>query len=385
MGPAAREMAMTDVDREPEEESTDVTADVEAVMGALRPPPGSAPGTIVADPDAPHPVIRLIAYSPTEIIERQLGDIGEAVEFIGQYPVAWVNIDGLGDIETLRRAGEIFGLHRLALEDVAHTHQRPKVEEYDEHTFLVLRMPQPGTERFETDQISIFLGANYVLTFQEREGDCWDPIRKRLRTARGRLRHTGADYLAYGLIDSLIDAYFPILEQTGEEVERLEDELAVRTDVRLVGRIHEVKRELLGLRRVIWPLREMINTLIRDRSPRITEATQIYFRDCYDHVIMLIDIVEIYRDIAAGLHDLYLSSMSNRLNEVIKVLTIISTIFIPLSFIASVYGMNFEFMPELHWKYGYAVALGLMGSVAAILLAYFWRKGWIGWPGSWRG
>jgi magnesium transporter len=151
-----------------------------------------------------------------------------------------------------------------------------------------------------------------------------------------------------------------------------------------VGRIHEVKRELLGLRRVIWPLREMINTLIRDRSPRITEATQIYFRDCYDHVIMLIDIVEIYRDIAAGLHDLYLSSMSNRLNEVIKVLTIISTIFIPLSFIASVYGMNFEFMPELHWKYGYAVALGLMASVAAILLAYFWRKGWIGWPGSWR-
>jgi len=375
---------MNDVDRKSEEELYDVTADVEAVMGALRPPPGSAPGTIVPDPDAPHPVIRLIAYSATEIVERQLGDIGEAVEFIGQYPVTWVNIDGLGDVETLRRAGEIFGLHRLALEDVANTHQRPKVEEYDEHTFIVLRMPQPGTERFDTDQISIFLGANYVLTFQEREGDCWDPIRGRLRTGRGRLRHTGADYLAYGLIDSLIDAYFPILEEAGEEVERLEDELAERTDVSLVGRIHEVKRELLGLRRVIWPLREMINTLIRDRSPRITESTQLYFRDCYDHAIMLIDIVGIYRDIAAGLHDLYLSSMSNRLNEVIKVLTIISTIFIPLSFIASVYGMNFEFMPELHWKYGYAAAIGLMVSVAGILLGYFWRKGWIGWPESWR-
>jgi magnesium transporter len=267
---------------------------------------------------------------------------------------------------------------------VAHTHQRPKVEEYDQHTFIVLRMPQPDAERFETDQISIFLGSNYVLTFQEREGDCWGPIRERLRTARGRLRHTGADYLAYGLIDSLIDAYFPILERTGEEVERLEDELAERADVRLVARIHEVKRDLLGLRRLIWPLREMINTLIRDRSPRITEATQLYFRDCYDHAITLIDIVETYRDIAAGLHDLYLSSMSNRLNEVIKVLTIISTIFIPLSFIASVYGMNFEVMPELKWRWGYYLALGIMAGTAAILLSYFWRKGWIGLPERWR-
>jgi len=192
------------------------------------------------------------------------------------------------------------------------------IEEYDQHTFIVLRMPQPGTQRFETDQISIFLGANYVLTFQEREGDCWDPIRGRLRTARGRLRNTGPDYLAYGLIDSMIDSYFPILEEAGEEVERLEDELTERTDVSLVNRVHEVKRDLLQLRRVIWPLREMINTLIRDRSPRITEATQLYFRDCYDHAIMLIDIVEVYRDIAAGLHDLYLSSMSNRLANSIE-------------------------------------------------------------------
>jgi magnesium transporter len=367
-----------------EKTESDVSAEVEAVMGALRAPPGSAPGTIIADPDAPHPIIRVIAYSPTEIVERQLADIGEVSELLGRYPVTWVNIDGLGDVDTLQRAGDIFGLHRLALEDVATSHQRPKVEEYDEHTFVVLRMPQPGSERFDTDQISIFLGSNYVLTFQEREGDCWGPIRERLRTARGRLRHTGADYLAYGLIDSLIDSYFPILEEVGEEVERLEDELTVRTDPRLVHRIHEVKRDLLGLRRVIWPLREMINALIRDRSPRITETTQLYFRDCYDHSIMLIDIVEIYRDIAAGLHDLYLSSMSNRLNEVIKVLTIISTIFIPLSFIASVFGMNFEFMPELHWRWGYYWALGLMGGTAALLLSYFWRKGWIGIPERWR-
>jgi magnesium transporter len=207
-------------------------------------------------------------------------------------------------------------------------------------------------------------------------------VRERLRHARGRLRNAGADYLAYALIDSVIDSYYPILEATGEQVERLEDELAVRSDTALVGRIHEVKRDLLGLRRIIWPLREMINALIRDRSPRITESTQPYLRDCYDHAITLLDIVETYRDIAAGLHDLYLSSMSNRLNEIIKVLTIISTIFIPLSFIASVYGMNFEFMPELKWRYGYALVLGLMGAVAAVLLTYFWRKGWIGWP--WR-
>jgi magnesium transporter len=370
---------MNDID----ESESDVSADVEAVMG-VRPPPGSAPGTIIAHPDAPKPVIRVIAYSPTEIVERRIMDIGEVTEILGRYPVTWVNVDGLGDVNVLRQCGEIFGLHRLALEDVAHTHQRPKVEEYDEHTFIVLRMPQPGTERFQTDQISIFLGSNYVLTFQEHEGDCWDPIRGRLRTARGRLRHTGPDYLAYGLIDSLIDAYFPILEETGEEVERLEDELAVHTNVRLVARIHEVKRDLLGLRRLIWPLREMINTLIRDRSPRITETTQLYFRDCYDHAIMLIDIVEIYRDIAAGLHDLYLSSMSNRVNEVIKVLTIISTIFIPLSFVASVYGMNFENMPELRWRWGYFFALGIMAGVAAILLVFFWRKGWIGIPERWK-
>ena len=372
---------MNDIE-EPETEETDVSADVEAVMGALRPQPGSAPGIIVADPDAPHQVLRVIAYSTTEIVERRIADIGEVAEYFNRYPIIWVNVDGLGDVETIRRCGEMFGLHRLALEDVSATHQRPKVEEYPEHTFIVLRMPIEGGERFDSEQISIFLGDKYVLTFQESEGDCWDAVRERLRHARGRLRHTGADYLAYALIDSIIDSYFPILEAAGEEVERLEDELTENANTAVVGRIHGVKRDLLGLRRIIWPLREMINALIRDRSPRISESTQPYLRDCYDHAITLLDIVETYRDIAAGLHDLYLSSMSNRLNEIIKVLTIISTIFIPLGFIASLYGMNFEDMPELHWKYGYVFALGLMGAVAAILLGYFWRKGWIGFP--WR-
>jgi magnesium transporter len=382
---------MNDTARETEdarpEVSEEVRSDVEAVVGALRPPPGSSPGTLVVDPDAPKPVIRVMAYGPGEIVERQIRDIEEVRAILGRLPVTWVNIDGLGDLNTIRRVGEIFGLHRLALEDVNTSQQRPKVEEYDEHTFIVIRMPEaPDPEaRFDSEQVSIFLGTNYVLTFQERVGrDCFDPVRERLRTGRGRLRQSGGDYLAYTLIDAVIDAYFPVLERIGEEVETLEDELAEDPDASLVARVHEVKRDLLTLRRVVWPMRETVNALIRDPTPHITTTTQIYLRDCYDHAITLLDIVEVYRDIASGLHDLYLSSMSTRLNEIMKVLTIIATIFIPLGFIASLYGMNFATdasplnMPELHWYYGYPFALALMAAVAGGLLFYFWRSGWIG-------
>jgi magnesium transporter len=382
---------MNDTARETEDDrpevSEEVRSDVEAVVGALRPPPGSSPGTLVVDPDAPKPVIRVMAYGPGEIVERQIRDIEEVRAILGRLPVTWVNIDGLGDLNTIRRVGEIFGLHRLALEDVNTSQQRPKVEEYDEHTFIVIRMPEaPDPEaRFDSEQVSIFLGTNYVLTFQERVGrDCFDPVRERLRTGRGRLRQSGGDYLAYTLIDAVIDAYFPVLERIGEEVETLEDELAEDPDASLVARVHEVKRDLLTLRRVVWPMRETVNALIRDPTPHITTTTQIYLRDCYDHAITLLDIVEVYRDIASGLHDLYLSSMSTRLNEIMKVLTIIATIFIPLGFIASLYGMNFATdasplnMPELHWYYGYPFALALMAAVAGGLLFYFWRSGWIG-------
>ena len=377
----------TNAEEDRPEVSEEVRSDVEAVVGALRPPPGSSPGTLVVDPDAPKPVIRVMAYGPGEIVERQIRDIEEVRAILGRLPVTWVNIDGLGDLNTIRRVGEIFGLHRLALEDVNTSQQRPKVEEYDEHTFIVIRMPEaPDPEaRFDSEQVSIFLGTNYVLTFQERVGrDCFDPVRERLRTGRGRLRQSGGDYLAYTLIDAAIDAYFPVLERIGEEVETLEDELAEHPDASLVARVHEVKRDLLTLRRVVWPMRETVNALIRDPTPHITTTTQIYLRDCYDHAITLLDIVEVYRDIASGLHDLYLSSMSTRLNEIMKVLTIIATIFIPLGFIASLYGMNFATdasplnMPELHWYYGYPFALALMAAVAGGLLFYFWRSGWIG-------
>lgn len=357
--------------------------DVSVVMGPGRAPPGSTPGLLIAVPGSPTPAVRAIAYGPDDIVEHEIGDIDEIEPMIGRAPVTWVNVDGLGDVEIIRRIGAIFELHHLALEDVVNVHQRPKVEEYGEHLFIVLRMAQLNGH-VGTEQVSIFLGDGYVLTFQERPGDCFEPVRDRLRRHRGRIREGGADYLAYALIDAVIDAYFPVLETYGEAIEDLEDELAEQVDSSIAARVHAVKRDLLTLRRAIWPLREMVNALLRDRSPRITEATAVYLRDCYDHAIQLLDIVETYRDIASGLIDLYLSALSNRLNEVMKVLTIIATIFIPLSFVAGVYGMNFApraspyNMPELEWYYGYPFALGLMAAVAAGLVYYFYRKGWIG-------
>jgi len=367
-----------------------VRDDVSAIMGSTRAPPGSSPGLLIADPDSPPPIIRVIAYGPEEIVEKTIEDLAEAEALIGRTPVAWINVDGLGDVDTIERIGKMFGVHRLALEDVVRVHQRPKVEEYPEHTFIVLRIPQMNG-RVDTEQLSIFLGSNYVLTFQERHGDCFDPVRERLRLHRGRIRESGCDYLAYALLDAAIDAYFPVLETYGEEIEDLEDVLTEHAGREIANRVHQVKRDLLTLRRAIWPLREMVNTLIRDRSPHITESTAIYLRDCYDHAIQLLDIVETYRDIASGLLELYLSSVSTRLNEVMKVLTIIATIFIPLGFIASIYGMNFDGdaspynMPELGWSFGYPFALGLMAVVGFGLLYFFYRSGWLGRPRKTRG
>jgi magnesium transporter len=290
---------------------------------------------------------------------------------------------GVGDAETVRRIGEIFALHRLALEDCINVHQRPKVEEYEDHRFIVSRMAMIR-EGPDTEQISLFLGRNFVITFQEQPGDCFGPVRERLRAARGRIRAAGADYLAYALLDAIVDSYFPVLESYGERIEDLEDDVLLRPDNRTVAQIFELKRDLLALRRAAWPQREAINTLIREPSPLIDDETRIFLRDCYDHAVHVLDIVETHREQAASLTDVYLSSMSNRLNEVMKVLTIIATIFIPLSFIASVYGMNFDTerspwnMPELEWYFGYPFALGLMALTAAGLLLFFRRKGWIG-------
>ncbi|MGF1611214.1 MAG: magnesium/cobalt transporter CorA [Kiloniellales bacterium] len=354
-----------------------------------RTPPGASPGTLVPDPSASAPKVQVMAYDGESVEEQQCRDAAELRGWIGRRNVLWVNVEGLADIELIRRLGELFGLHRLALEDVVNVHQRPKVEEYGDHIFIVTRMLR-GDEASEagqgpvTEQVSLFLGEGFLLTFQEHPGDPFNLVRERLRGQRGQIRGAKADYLAYALLDAVIDNYFPVLERYGEALEDLEDAVIESTDHRQTAAIHAMKRDLLALRRSIWPQREMINSLIRDSSPLISDQTRIYLRDCYDHTIQLMDLVETFREIASGLVDVHLSSISARMNEIMKVLTIIATIFIPLGFIASLYGMNFDTevspwnMPELEWTLGYPFALGLMAAVAIGLLTYFWRKGWIG-------
>ena len=348
-----------------------------------RAPPGSSPGTLIADPEAQRPVVRVIGYGPADVEEVEAARLEDIAKNRGKWPVVWVNVDGLRDLDFIRAIGEMFGLHRLALEDVVNVHQRPKVEEYEDHLFVVSRMIAVD-DAPHTEQISLFLGDGYLLTFQETVGDCFDPVRDRIRRHRGLIRESGADYLTYALLDAVIDGYFPVLEDYGEELEILEDTVLAAPLREHVGQIHEMKRNFLALRRAIWPQREMISALSRNTSKQVSDQTRVYLRDCYDHTIQLIDILETYREVASGLVDVYLSSVSARMNEIMKVLTIIATIFIPLGFIAGVYGMNFNQgvspwnMPELSWYFGYPVALGLMAAVAGGLLFFFRRRGWLG-------
>jgi len=348
-----------------------------------RTPPGSTPGLLLADPGAPPPRLSLTGYAPEALEEVPLDDAGGLRARLDRHAVTWVDVQGLGDVELIRQLGEIFGLHSLALEDVLNVHQRPKVEAFDDHLFIVLRMPAQGPG-IDTEQVAMFVGERYVLTFQERHGDCFGAVRERIRRDGSRLRASGTDYLAYALLDAAVDAFFPVLEALGETLGSLEEAVTGHGPSVPVARIHSLKRDLLALRRTLWPIREMTGALLRDDSRFISPRTRLYLRDCYDHAVQLMDIVETQREIAASLVDIHLSSVSARMNEVMKVLTVIATIFIPLSFVASVYGMNFDpaaspwNMPELGWYWGYPYALGIMLAVALVLLGYFWRKGWLG-------
>ncbi len=345
--------------------------------------PGAAPGTLVPDPHAIHPKVTLIAYGPEELEESTIEDIKEVEGALGRFPVIWVNVDGLADHQLIVDLGSIFGLHPLALEDVVNTHQRPKVDDYESNILIVTRLA-PVVGEHGTEQLSVFLGNNFVVTFQERHGDCFNPVRERIRHGRGRIREAGVDYLAYALLDTAVDGYFPALEKYSDILEDLEEQVLDDPDVAVVGRIHGLKRELLEFKHAIWPQRDLFGVLIRDTMDLITDQTTVYLRDCYDHTVQLMDLTETHRETASGLLDTYHSSISTRMNEIMKVLTIIATIFIPLSFIAGVYGMNFDpqvspwNMPELSWYYGYPYAIGLMASLAGGLLFYFYRKGWIG-------
>jgi len=342
---------------------------------------GLPPGTLVytGGPSAEPVRITLIDYDEQHVQEKQLASIEECFPFLAAPTVTWVNIDGLHDVSVIEKLGKAFELHPLLLEDILSTAQRPKFEDYDESLFLVLKMLRFREDHavIETEQVSLIVGPNFVLSFQERVGDVFDPIRDRIRNAKGRIRKLGADYLAYSLVDAIVDSYFLILERLGERIEQLEEELVGNPSQRTLQQIHALKREMITLRRSIWPLRELVSGLQRSESPWIAESTRIYLRDVYDHTIQIIDTIESFRDMVSGMLDIYLSSISNRMNAVMKVLTIIATLFIPLTFIAGVYGMNFEHMPELEWRYGYAVVWAVMICVAAIMLVYFRRRKWL--------
>lgn len=340
--------------------------------------PGAAPATLTPRGDQP-PVVTLIEYDAHSFEERKVEQIEEVFERRPRGKVKWINIDGLGDMELLRKLAAHFGLHPLALEDVLHTGQRPKIEEYDAHIFMVTQMASSdGPLAVQFEQVSVFFGKDFLITIQEEPlHDVFDPVRARLRSGRGFGRQRGHDYLAYALLDAVVDQFFPVLEPLGEAVEELEEELLERPSKECVRSLHELKRALLLLRRNSWPLRELVSALSRNESGLITKETKIFLRDCYDHSIQIMDMIESYRDLSTSMMDIYLSSLGMRTNEVMRVLTVVSTIFIPLTFIAGVYGMNFEHMPELKSPYGYGICLAIMAMLALGMLAIFRRKKWL--------
>lgn len=349
--------------------------------------PGTAPGTLHSFDDTVPTKITGFGYNADSTAEEVLKTAEEVLAFTKKWDTAWINIDGLGDIELLRSLGAAFSIHMLAMEDVINVHQRAKVEEYKDNLFIVTRMARFTGEKHERvldmEQVSLFLGKNYVLSFQEREGDVLEPVRERLRHGKGRIRTAGADYLAYAVLDTIVDGYFPMLEEYSEMLDDMEEIVFANPTPDTLTRIHDLKRELLLLRRAIWPQREAVSGLTYEYGEFVREDNRAYFRDCHDHVIQLIDIAESQRERLSGLSDLYISSISYKMNEVMKVLTIIATIFIPLGFITGLYGMNFDpeaspwNMPELGSRYGYPVALAAMLTVAGGFLWYFYRKGWL--------
>lgn len=347
--------------------------------------PGSMPGTLRIDADAPPSEIVLIDYSETNAVRLQVESPRVCTEYLDTDSVSWVDVKGLGSEDVLNELGEVFNLHPLVLEDVVNVPQRPKVEEYENQLLLIARMVmvRRSSTGFHSEQVSFVLGRHYLLTVQEEpERDCFNAIRERIRTSKGTIRKHKADYLMYALLDSIVDGFFPILELYGEEIEDLEDEVVANPTHKTLEKIHKIKRELLTLRRSIWPQRDAINSLIRDGSDLICDEVRVYLRDCYDHAVQVLDMVETYRELASSLMDVYLSSVSNKMNEVMKFLTIVSTIFIPLTFIAGVYGMNFNTdrsplnMPELDWYWGYPLCLAVMTAIAIVLILFFKRKGW---------
>lgn len=329
--------------------------------------------------------VTVIDYDQAVCEELQPENPEDCTIYQEKSTVTWINVDGLHQVDVIEKLCSCFGLHPLTVEDILNTTQRPKIDVFDDYLFLVLKMQTYNAETrlVDMEQVSFVLGQNYLISFQEKAGDTFDGVRNRIRNNKGRIRKMKADYLVYALLDSIIDNYFSVLEKVGEEIEFMEEELVSDPAPETLGKIHILKREMILLRRSVWPLREVINSLVRDEEiDLISEAIYFYLKDLYDHTIQVIDTIETFRDIISGMLDIYLSSVSNRMNEVMKVLTIFAAIFIPLTFIAGIYGMNFNAaasplnMPELSWYYGYPFALGLMAATAGGMLVYFKRKKW---------
>ena len=339
--------------------------------------PGTPPGTLVAL-DTPAPSrISVLTWTRTTASYEESPSVEAALAMIAPGAITWINVDGLGDVGTLAKLGERFGLHPLALEDVLNVPQRPKVDRYDKHMFMVTRTMRVVDGAMVEEQVSLFFGADWVITVQERpDGDCFGTVRDAIRAGRGRTRESGADYAAYLLLDAVVDAYFPVIEHFGERMQALESAALEDPSEEVLVHMQRMRHELLALRRAVWPMREEIGILLREESTLVGAETRVFLRDVYDHVVQALEIVESLRETAVSVMEVYLSVQNQRLNETMKVLTVIATLFIPLTFIASIYGMNFRHMPELEWRYGYVWALGLMVVTAVSLIAYFRRKGW---------
>ncbi len=342
---------------------------------------GLPPGTLVhvGEKKTEKIRIRVLDYTEGTFEEKDITKVEDCYPFKEKSTVTWINVDGIHDVDIIEKIGKNYGVHPLLLEDILNTEQRPKIEDFEDYIFLVLKMLAFDEKEHEVkiEQVSFVIGPNYVISFQEKEGDVFDPVRERIRNAKGRIRRMGADYLAYALLDAIVDSYFFILEKIGDKIEGLEEDLIANPDAKTLQTIHYLKREMIFLRRSVWPLREVISGMSRKESVLIKESTEIFLRDVYDHTIQVIDTIENFRDMVSGMLDIYLSSLSNRMNEVMKVLTIFAAIFIPLTFVAGIYGMNFAYMPELGWKWGYFGALAVMAGIGITMLVYFKKKHWL--------
>ncbi|QEF96635.1 Magnesium transport protein CorA [Stieleria maiorica] len=345
---------------------------------------GARPGTLVISKQSPRPVVRGIFYNPQSVDDHLIEDLDQLPEILKAETVGWIDVQGFGDRSVMNKIGSIFSLHPLLLEDVVNVPQRPKTELYDDQLLIVVRMvrlkdpEEQSRYRVDMEQVSIVLAKNYVITFQERYGDILDPVRKRIKSGKGIIRKRGADYLAYAIADTIVDGYYPVLEGVGNDLEAMEDEVIRNPSPEVLAELNTLKNQLINLRRAVWPQREAVNSLVRGDYSLIGEDVRLYLRDTHDHCIQTSEVAEMYREMATGLMNTYLSSVANRTNDVMKVLTIMASLFIPLTFMAGIYGMNFEHMPELHYQYSYPLLWLVMSLTCVGMLIFFWRKGWIG-------